>query len=554
MGGVWSVDGWTAQDAERLAKQRAHILDSSRGGGGGGSRSSNTSTGGSYSGSGSSSGSLDDTTSSCGSLGCVGGRRGSHGGAWGDTSSGEESCCCCCCMCPKSRVSAAGVKRPPETMVMPASAGGVGVLPPLQKARCWHSLLLKEDNARFLLLALVLLIYMILGALVFQAFEEEKELRERNDFNRDFVATLKKVKDDIEANNVTLTKVEDLLYIWGNMTDKGFVSGRKKWDFAGSFHFVYTVVSTIGYGAAAPTTRGGRMFCIFYGLIGCSSGILFFNLFLERIITLLPIMRARHERKQRKKAEANAMAKNQLNARRGSQDSMEDSNLDSWKPSVYWVMFYLSLASIVVAFLGSVMYMKVEQWSYDDSLYFSFVSFATIGFGDFVSAQQPDEFYGSGLYAYRFFNFAILVLGCCCIYSLFNVISITIKQFLNCIIKRMVCCCSRGHCTQTPRRNTVSPSRIQKHSIKRVGGAEYDSMYGSEAERKLSGEMVSMREYITSNKVSLAVMQKQLYETAQMGRSSSMSARPRTPSEERFTPGQVGPLAIASSKLLDSMS
>ena len=47
--------------------------------------------------------------------------------------------------------------------------------------------------------------------------------------------------------------------------------------------------------------------------------------------------------------------------RRASQDSMEDSSLDSWKPSVYWVMFYLSIASIIVGFLGAIMYMEVSQ-------------------------------------------------------------------------------------------------------------------------------------------------------------------------------------------------
>ena len=47
--------------------------------------------------------------------------------------------------------------------------------------------------------------------------------------------------------------------------------------------------------------------------------------------------------------------------RRSSQDSLEDSNLDSWKPSVYWVMFYLSIASIIVGFLGAIMFMEVSQ-------------------------------------------------------------------------------------------------------------------------------------------------------------------------------------------------
>lgn len=47
--------------------------------------------------------------------------------------------------------------------------------------------------------------------------------------------------------------------------------------------------------------------------------------------------------------------------RRSSQDSMEDDGLDAWKPSVYWVMFYLSIASIIVAFLGAIMYMEVRE-------------------------------------------------------------------------------------------------------------------------------------------------------------------------------------------------
>nr|XP_045597475.1 potassium channel subfamily K member 13-like [Procambarus clarkii] len=321
-----------------------------------------------------------------------------------------------------------------------------------------------------------------------------------------------------------------------------------------------------GYGAAAPKTQAGKIFCVLYGLIGCSSGILFFNLFLERIITLLAyIMRARHERKERKKAEAAAKKGLVTSQRRASTNSIDDeSDLDAWKPSVYWVMFYLTVSSIVVAFLGAVMFMEIEEWNYIDSLYFCFVSFATIGFGDMVSAQEPNAFYGSGLYAYRFFNFVVLVVGCCCIYSLFNVISIIVKQFLNFIIKKTAACYDGEDGMPTPRRNVISPSAGQKQPIKRLD-KDMVAVYRSEGERKLSGEMVSMREYISTNKipkksvktaeeVSLAVMQKQLYETAQMGRGQSSLPHQRSGQEEAFTPGQVGPLAIASSRLSESLS
>jgi hypothetical protein len=88
----------------------------------------------------------------------------------------------------------------------------------------------------------------------------------------------------------------------------------------------------------------------------------------------------------------------------------------------------------------------------------------------------------------------------------------------------------------------------------------YDSEGDGAGGRRLSGEMISMKDFLQANKVSLAVMQKQLYETAQMQRGGcqygsdrghSSSGR-RTPGS--FTPGTVGPLAIASQKLGESGS
>jgi hypothetical protein len=83
----------------------------------------------------------------------------------------------------------------------------------------------------------------------------------------------------------------------------------------------------------------------------------------------------------------------------------------------------------------------------------------------------------------------------------------------------------------------------------------YDSEGDGTGRRRLSGEMISMKDFLQANKVSLAVMQKQLYETAQMqygnDRGHSSSGR-RAPGS--FTPGTVGPLAIVSQKLGGSCS
>ena len=180
-----------------------------------------------------------------------------------------------------------------------------------------------------------------------------------------------------------------------------------------------------------PRTTEGQIAIIFYGFLGCAGGILFFNLFLERIITFLAyILRAIHEYEFRRKG---LTGNNKDKSSLASDDDY--SSLDSWKPSVYWVMLILFLSAILIACAASAMYSPVEEWTYFESIYFCFVAFATIGFGDYVVSQN--EYYDINVHWYRFGNFIFLGIGCCCIYSLFNVTSIVIKQVLNYVIRKL---------------------------------------------------------------------------------------------------------------------
>ncbi|XP_014393985.1 PREDICTED: potassium channel subfamily K member 12 [Myotis brandtii] len=175
-----------------------------------------------------------------------------------------------------------------------------------------------------------------------------------------------------------------------------------------------------------PATVGGKAFLIAYGLFGCAGTILFFNLFLERIISLLAfIMRACREHQLRRSGLLPATFG------RGSALSEADC-LAGWKPSVYHVLLILGLFAVLLSCCASAMYTSVEGWDYVDSLYFCFVTFSTIGFGDLVSSQHA-AYRNQGLY--RLGNFLFILLGVCCIYSLFNVISILIKQVLNWMLR-----------------------------------------------------------------------------------------------------------------------
>ncbi|KAJ8668882.1 hypothetical protein QAD02_000141 [Eretmocerus hayati] len=429
---------------------------------------------------------------------------------------------------------------------------------------------LAEDNARFVLLAFVLIAYMLFGAALFQRLESDVEIQQEAEFWRVYHAFR---RHHLRGSSQALQRLHELLYAYGNASSAGIINKRRRWDFAGSFHFVGTIVSTIGYGSTAPQTPAGKAAVILYGFFGCSGGILFFNLFLERIITFLAwILRSLHLRRLKKRLEQTTLATSRRITRNNDprngktalpdilDDEEEDVGLEHWKPSVYWVMLYLSLASCAVAGVSAALYVPFEDWDYLEALYFCFVSFATIGFGDYVSLQKPDYPY---LHLYRFANFVLLVIGCCCIYSLLNVTSIVIKQGLNLVINKLNCYSRSMAAPHLPRRkSSVSaiyyarrrPTKLMpRDSIRPEDG-------GLSTPRRMSGELISMKEFLSANKVSLALMQKQLYETAHGGGlnlppmplPTFQPPPPPPPIQHQRNnhqgPGVVGPLAIASEK------
>ncbi|XP_023824853.1 potassium channel subfamily K member 13-like [Salvelinus sp. IW2-2015] len=394
---------------------------------------------------------------------------------------------------------------------------------------------LNEDNARFCLLAGLILLYLLCGAAVFSALERPSELRARLLWDQQLANFTLSHRVSLGALHALLRQYEE-----ANGAGIRVDALRPRWDFSGAFYFVGTVVSTIGFGMNTPATIPGKIFLIFYGLIGCAATILFFNLFLERIITMLAyIMRWCHERRMRRSG---------LGAVSGAEEPRsEEDSLEGWKPSVYYVMLILGVASVLIACSASSLYCSMEDWSYMDSLYFCFVAFSTIGFGDLVSSQR--EHY-EAQEAYRLGNCLFILMGVCCIYSLFNVISIIIKQTLNWILARLACPGRRCPCS-CPKRGLLPTGRHRytDASVETVCDSETDAGAGVDGVaggRRLSGEMISVNDFTASNKVSLALLQKQLCETAQQGPRQS-----HVPRHNGFS-GGVGAFAIMNNRLQET--
>uniref|UniRef100_A0A671R604 Potassium channel subfamily K member 13-like n=1 Tax=Sinocyclocheilus anshuiensis TaxID=1608454 RepID=A0A671R604_9TELE len=384
---------------------------------------------------------------------------------------------------------------------------------------CCLPLHLNEDNARFGLLAALILLYLLCGAVVFSALEHPSELQAHRHWDQQLANFTEQNSINLKSLHVLLKQYEEA-FAAGIRVDKL----RPRWDFSGAFYFVATVVSTIGFGMTTPVTVAGKIFLIFYGLLGCAATILFFNLFLERIITMLAyIMRWCHERQLRRSGVG------------GEEARSEDDSLEGWKPSVYYVMLILGIAALLIACSASALYSAMEDWDYFESLYFCFVAFSTIGFGDVVSSQRESY---KAQEAYRLGNCLFILMGVCCIYSLFNVISIIIKQTLNWILGKLDCSKAQCPCRGRPYRRRAPGKRFTNASVETVCDSETD------AGRRLSGEMISVNDFM-ANKVSLAILQKQLSETAH-GNPRQSHVR-----QNGFS-GGVGAFAIMNNRLQET--
>ncbi|ETE70434.1 Potassium channel subfamily K member 13, partial [Ophiophagus hannah] len=383
---------------------------------------------------------------------------------------------------------------------------------------------LTEDTARFLLLAVLIILYMGCGAAIFSVIERPSELETLQKWQI-------KIENFSQKYNLALAELRDFLFEY----ESAYLIGirvnttRPQWDLIGAFFFVGTVVSTVGFGRTTPTTRTGRLFLIFYGLIGCAATILFFNLFLERLITVIGcVMKTYHKKKLKRKLPRDVQ-----------QAGIDEvGNLAGWKPSVYYVMLILCLVSVIVSCSASAMFSATEGWSYSDSLYYCFVSFSTVGFGDMVSGWNP---YYKNQPLYRFGNGVVIFTGICFVYSLFNVTSIVIKQLLNWILKKMGVTCRKCRRKLLRSQTNVMPGTMwRQHNI----SIESDGVLDSETEEpRISGES-SMKDPLATNRVSLDATQKQLDEIP--------FHRPSVSPVQNGFAGGVGALGIMNNRLAET--
>ncbi|XP_032997518.1 potassium channel subfamily K member 10 [Lacerta agilis] len=212
----------------------------------------------------------------------------------------------------------------------------------------------------------VVVAYLVTGGLVFRALEQPEESRQKDRTANDKADFL------LENKCVSQQELEELIKRLINATSAGVnpvgdpVNSSSHWDLGSAFFFAGTVITTIGYGNIAPSTEGGKIFCILYAIFG----IPLFGFLLagigDQLGTIFGKSIARVEKVFRKK------------------------QVSQTKIRVISTILFILAGCILFVTIPAVSFKYIEDWSVLDSFYFVVVTLTTVGFGDFVAGGNAE--------------------------------------------------------------------------------------------------------------------------------------------------------------------
>ncbi|XP_044061057.1 potassium channel subfamily K member 4 isoform X2 [Siniperca chuatsi] len=211
------------------------------------------------------------------------------------------------------------------------------------------------------LLALLtgVMLYLVMGALVFRTLEAPDEssaykglLATKHTFldNKSCVTELdfhKLVKEVVFAVEAGLD-----VSLPDNFTSR--------WDLASAFFFCGTIITTIGFGNLSPRTWYGQLFCVCYALVG----IPMFGILLAGVGDHMGTVLRR------------AVAK--------IETLFLKRKVRPTTVRVISAVLSILIGCLIFVAVPTVVFQKVEDWSFLESLYFVVITLTTVGFGDYV--------------------------------------------------------------------------------------------------------------------------------------------------------------------------
>ncbi|MEQ2266340.1 hypothetical protein XENORESO_021172, partial [Xenotaenia resolanae] len=179
---------------------------------------------------------------------------------------------------------------------------------------------------------------------------------------------LLRAKQDFLINNSCVTEVDfhELVKKLVSAIEAGLdisnlpANLTSRWDMGSAFFFCGTIITTIGFGNLSPRTWFGQLFCVCYALVG----IPMFGILLAGVGDHMGTVLRRAVAKIEK-----LFLKRKI------------------RPTTVRVMsavLSILIGCLIFLAVPTVVFQKVEKWSFLESLYFVVITLTTVGFGDYV--------------------------------------------------------------------------------------------------------------------------------------------------------------------------
>ncbi|XP_063299907.1 potassium channel subfamily K member 2 isoform X1 [Pelobates fuscus] len=217
---------------------------------------------------------------------------------------------------------------------------------------------------------LVVVLYLIIGATVFKALEQPHETSQRT------IMFIQKQNFVSDNSCVNATELDELIKHVMAAVNAGIIpvgngtSQNSHWDMGSSFFFAGTVITTIGFGNISPRTKGGKIFCIIYALLG----IPLFGFLLagvgDQLGTIFGKGIARVE------------------------DMFVKWNVSQTKIRIISTVIFILFGCILFVAFPAFIFQHIEDWNTLDAFYFVVITLTTIGFGDYVAGGSDIEYHG----------------------------------------------------------------------------------------------------------------------------------------------------------------
>ncbi|XP_039288121.1 potassium channel subfamily K member 1 isoform X2 [Nilaparvata lugens] len=227
---------------------------------------------------------------------------------------------------------------------------------------------LRPSTLRLFGLLLFYALFLLAGAAIFSAIEspeEEFRIKELRKHRSKFLELNSCVRDeDLESLIVEVVTASNR-----GVSAMGNVTSEPNWSFGQSLFFSSTVVTTIGYGHVTPLSKGGKIFCMIYAMLGIPLTLVLLTALVERLMVPTTLFL-----------------------------QFLNSRLGHLYPPFNIRLLHLSLiATLVVTLLyllpaGIFAYLEPE-WDYLDSFYYCFISLTTVGLGDYIPGDFPNQPY-----------------------------------------------------------------------------------------------------------------------------------------------------------------